>query len=431
MKKITALLMSLFLIGGCFVGCTETPTSSNSSQNSSSQTSAEEDSSSSTRPVVPPDEMIQIRTEEELFAIKNDLGGAYRLMSDITLTKPWKTLGTDEAPFTGVFEGNDYTIRNMTVESDVIYADGSSIEYMVGMFGVLRGDVQNLTVDKLTISIDENTITASGYNALKAANPNATDFDIHVGLVASNKGNIEDVGVKIQYNVIPQTSGARIRIGGIAGKSNDKIADCSVSGLMTVKNVDGYIRAGGVAGYVSSNGKVKRSGASMDISTEITQGAKMNVGGVIGNIECGIVEDCFAEGSIFARSTDEKMTAAGGLIGLIDNCDTKYEDMSVTVTNSYSTMNVTAKGGKAYAAGFIGQIDFGAVTVVENNACSGVATGDKQSFGFVGRITRSIGIQLTADDLVDGKFGTLLTVKNNQSVTADPFATKVDSLPER
>ena len=169
----------------------------------------------------------------------------------------------------------------------------------------------------------------------------------------------------------------------------------------------------------------------MDISTEITQEAKMNVGGVIGNIECGIVEDCYAEGSIYARSTDEKMTAAGGLIGLIDNCDTKYEDMSVTVTGSYSTMSVTAKGGKAYAAGFIGQIDFGAVTVVENNACSGVASGDKQSFGFVGRIIRLIGVQLTADDLVDGKFGTLLTVKNNQSVSYDPFATQVDSIPER
>ena len=87
--------------------------------------------------------------------------------------------------------------------------------------------------------------------------------------------------------------------------------------------------------------------------------------------------------------------------------------------------------GKNTGVGLIGQIDFGAVTVVENNACSGVAKGDKQSFGFVGRIIRLIGIQLSADDLVDGKFGTLLTVRNNQSVSYDPFATQVDSIPER
>ena len=67
MKKITALLMSLLLIGGCFAGCTETPTNSSSSSEVLQSSSTSEEDSSTTRPVVQPDEMIQIRTEEESF----------------------------------------------------------------------------------------------------------------------------------------------------------------------------------------------------------------------------------------------------------------------------------------------------------------------------------------------------------------------------
>ena len=436
MKKITAFLMSVLLIAGCFSGCNEQIDHSNSgfssvpTQGESSQ--EQEDSSSVVHPPVQPEDVVQIRTEEELFAIQEDLAGSYRLMSDITLSKPWQTLGTSDAPFTGVFDGNGYTIRDMEVQSDVMAVDGDSIEYMVGMFGVVRGDVQDLEVDGLHIVVDETTMANTSYATLKAANSKVANLDIHAGLVASNKGNLEDITAKVNINVHPKISIARMRVGGIAGKSNDKIEDCTVTGIISVKSMDGYIRAGGVVGYVSSNGKVKRSGATVDLITEITSAAKTNVGGLIGNIECGIVENCYAKGTIFAVNTADKMTAAGGLIGHIDNADAnpKYDDMSVTVTGSYSTVSVTAKGAKAYAAGFIGQIDFGAEVVVMNNACSGSATGDKGSFGFMGRIIRLIGVEVTADDLsADGKFGTLLTVFGNQSVVQDPFATKVDAIP--
>ncbi|MGN1099579.1 MAG: hypothetical protein ACI4S9_04490, partial [Christensenellales bacterium] len=37
---------------------------------------------------------VEIATEDELFALADNPGGYYKLTNDITLSRPWKTIGT-------------------------------------------------------------------------------------------------------------------------------------------------------------------------------------------------------------------------------------------------------------------------------------------------------------------------------------------------
>ncbi|MGN1099714.1 MAG: GLUG motif-containing protein, partial [Christensenellales bacterium] len=335
-------------------------------------------------------------------------------------------------PFSGTFDGNGHTLYSMNVESDAVYTDGVSVDYAVGMFGVLKGVVKNLTVDSLSIRIDSETVTESSCSSLLSRNT-VTDFDVHVGLIGINKGNVENVSVTADFDVSPATSSARVRIGGIAGKNSDSVRNCRVDGTLRVVNSDGYIRAGGIAGYVSSNGKIISAGADVEIYAEITDGAKMNLGGIAGNVECGKISDCYAKGSIVGKNTDLKAVIAGGLVGLIDNTDAKYADMSVTVTESFSETNVTATGGKAYAAGFIGQIDFDNAVTVTDNGCTGSASGSVGSFGFVGRIRTLLGTVLSSSDFENGTYGGILTVLRNESTVYDDFAANADGIeiPEK
>ncbi len=370
--------------------------------------------------------IVEIRTEDDLFAMANNVSGNYKLMNDITLTRNWRTVGTDAKPFAGALDGGGHTLKNVTVQSDILSVDDTSIEYMVGLFGVLKGNITNLKVDGFSITVNSSRINQSDYASLKAANPSVTDFDIHVGLVGVNKGNIEKVTLtNVDFDVTPDTSTARVRMGGIAGKNNDKIEDCSVLGAMDVINKDGYVRAGGVAGYVSSQGKVKDSNANVTLSADMTGDAKMNLGGLVGNIECGTVQNCYSKGSITA-TTGSKATLAGGLIGTIDNSDTaKYEDMVVTVKNCLSSVSVTVNGNKGHAAGLIGRVEFNAAVALTDNACSGAVNGTN-SYGFVGEIIYigpSMDDNVTPEEL--SNYASYLTITGNKSVGADEFARQV------
>lgn len=72
-----------------------------------------------------------ISDEAGLKAIADDLGGHYQLTADITLSGDWTPIGTAEAPFTGIFDGNGFVINGLKV--DTPEAD------KVGLFGAANG----------------------------------------------------------------------------------------------------------------------------------------------------------------------------------------------------------------------------------------------------------------------------------------------------
>lgn len=61
-----------------------------------------------------------ITDAEGLKAMADDLSGKYILMSDIDMAGvDWTPIGeTTSTPFKGIFDGNLYAIRNLTISSD-------------------------------------------------------------------------------------------------------------------------------------------------------------------------------------------------------------------------------------------------------------------------------------------------------------------------
>ena len=417
-RKILFVLGSLF--ASLMVGCSQNNTSFNS------QSSIEQTPNTT--------EAIEIKTEEDLIAIRSNLNNNYILKNDIYLTKPWQTIGNSENPFAGTLNGDGFSIYNMNVVTNEVTPDDTSIEYMVGMFGVLTGKIKNVTFENYKVSINKTSITNTNYYSLLSSNTKFENLDIHVGLVGLNKGNITDVAMVIDYDIIPETTTSRIRIGGIAGKSSDKIARCYVEGNIDVTNKDGYIRAGGIAGYVSSNGEISDNQSATNLTLKMTDEAKINAGGLIGNIECGFITNSLSSGKVTVTNTNNKASLVGGLVGLIDNTDPKYDDMSVEILSSYSTSDVTVTGAKGYGAGFIGQVDFESNNVkgnitIKDNACSGSVKGSKGTYGFIGRLQTALGTLLNKDNFVDGSYGNgIVLITGNKSVIKDDFATQVSEI---
>ncbi|MBR2988317.1 MAG: hypothetical protein IKC64_01180 [Clostridia bacterium] len=379
-------------------------------------------------PVV--DTATPISTEAELRAIANNLAGEYALTQNITLTSEWNTIGSETAPFTGILDGRGFTISGANIVSTVV-----NVDYQVGFIGVLKGKLKNLTFDGFEVSVISSSINGIDYANIKAQNPAITDLNVNVGVVAVNKGNIKDVIVNdANISVIPQTSTARVRAGVLAGRNNDKIESCSASGTLSVVNIDGHIRAGGIAGYVSSNGKILDNRAQVSVSASITTDAKMQVGGLVGNLECGIVTGNYASCTVTATSEGIKSVIAGGLIGKIDNKEaTKYPDMSVTVSGNWVSGSAIVTASEGYSAGLIGKIDFdqtvntntNLITITDNQSS---ARGNSQtSFGLIRSIMNQLDAIIGSTSFTNGKYG-VITITGNQSVVPDGHATTIESL---
>lgn len=88
-----------------------------------------------------------IETEEDLRAIGGSsysLADNYMLNNDITLKKEWKAIGNEKHPFTGRFDGNGFTISNLTITN-------KKAKY-IGLFGwVEGGTIHNVTLSNVDI----------------------------------------------------------------------------------------------------------------------------------------------------------------------------------------------------------------------------------------------------------------------------------------
>ena len=101
-----------------------------------------------------------ISTAEELQAIHNgDLSRNYVLDNDIDLSSiaNWTPIGTENAPFTGTFDGNGHSIKGL-------YINASDSNYQ-GLFGYVdSGTVKNLTVSGSVSGTGDYVGSVVGWN---------------------------------------------------------------------------------------------------------------------------------------------------------------------------------------------------------------------------------------------------------------------------
>ena len=245
----------------------------------------------------------QIRTAEQMNTIgatRGDWGKHFQLRADIDLSEyadaAYNIIGTEamNESFTGVFDGNDHTISNFSMNS-------ARQEY-TGLFGYVTGEIMNLGL----------------------INPDVFSQGSHVGVLA---GSLFAGTITSCYAKGANVSGDDY-IGGLVGSCNGRVYKSYSTGSVIG---DSYV--GGLIGLIDD------STVHMCYSKAIVSGHR-EVGGLAGKTidEQSVVSNCFATGNV------DGGTYSGGLVGQIERGRT---------FNSYSTGSVS---GDQYVGGFTGNI---------------------------------------------------------------------------
>ena len=229
----------------------------------------------------------EIRTVKELYDIRNDLTANYILMNDIDLTEAtakdgewdfggrgWNPIGSNDiyagGAFSGIFDGNGFSITGMRIYANSLPSGASSCTYM-GLFANVTGEIRDLHMKNVDISY-------GGYCT---------------GAIAgSNSGIITRCSVsgKVDYG------SASKYVGGLIGINSGEISYC-----YNTANVVGYYAAGGIAGYNSKS--ISNCYNTADIKTTCNDTSNEGTGGIVGrnagdSSSTATITSCYNTGKI-------------------------------------------------------------------------------------------------------------------------------------
>ncbi|MBE6772317.1 MAG: hypothetical protein E7547_09285 [Ruminococcaceae bacterium] len=287
-----------------------------------------------------PDGFTAIYTADDLSNIRNDLDGKYILMNDIDLSTygNWEPIGTKDNPFTGVLDGNGYSVFNLTIKGEY---DADKTLYFA-----LFTSAEDSKFSDLSIINAQIDVTYTGTTV--------------------------------------QTS----RVGFIAGYGNCvTVENCITSGYIKVK---GFFK--NTVG--SFFGKVNSTTATNCVNyTDITvdnpaKPVEVSVGGIVGAATYSTISKCCNYGDITVNGTDydasHRVVYAGGVVG---ECD----ELILSVSDCYNRGNICLgfSASSAFAGGVVGDsyavencYNTGNITFPEDfNGCVGGVSGNNWSGG--------------------------------------------------
>ncbi|MBQ7779661.1 MAG: hypothetical protein IJ404_04115 [Clostridia bacterium] len=322
-----------------------------------------------------PDGYIGIYTKADLDAVRNNLSGNYILMNDIEFTAAdfaeggafynggvcWNPIGSENAPFTGIFDGNGYAVRNL-----LINISSSSHEAYAGMFEYSSGSIKNVGLDNATIVLEVSVSSSSVYacaGGIVAYNDQGTILNCY------STGNVlVDASSSDSNSYTPVVTYS----GGIVGENDEGvilncyntgnvIVDASFSATNSGSNSDAPVHtfSGGIVGYsyeiaTISNcyniGNVKAA-STFSSSIEKNNHATAHAGGIAGCFN-GNISNCYNTGNVSAGAFGafyvDASACSGGIVGR------NWADVS----NCYNTGSVNAEAtflSSAYVGGIAGR----------------------------------------------------------------------------
>ena len=290
-----------------------------------------------------------IKSEEDLFKIgtakfdttpedntNDSLSSHYILMNDIDLTTNHSPIGVGEnatETFSGEFDGNYYTIRNLTNTSatygglfavigedavvENLYLENVSFvgnyDYVGALAGVINGYVDRVGIKNVNIdNVSVDSFTGGLAGKISTVANRKADYDVASTVYRVNLENDENSKIK----------GGKF-VGGIAGQ----IEYANLEGIKVDSNLVGSNYCGGIAGYMYMDddyGHIRESYSLCEISSTGT-----NFGGVVGFINAG------------DGSTIDKNTVVLGVY--YDNNKANLKYVGKTTTN----IDTTTTQGKA------------------------------------------------------------------------------------
>lgn len=226
-----------------------------------------------------------ITTPDDLFAMRYDLAGTFTLGADIDMAgyEDFTPIGTEGTPFTGTFNGEGHTIKNLTVR-----ASGDN----QGFFGTARNaNISKVAFDNLTINWDGNGganiggIVGRSYGAAitqcAVLNSYVRGRD-HVGAIIGGSFNGGDAETLVEdcysNSYIYSTS---YQCAGIMGTMiNAHINRCYFSG---VADVNGNTNAGAMVSLIDGDPDVMNSITNSVCLAVNINGSEGGSGRILGN----------------------------------------------------------------------------------------------------------------------------------------------------
>ncbi len=266
-----------------------------------------------------------IDSAEKLFAIGRNISEypnytadkCYELICDIDLgfygTGYWQPISN----FSGHFQGNGYTIKNMVIDSSQL-VDQTSATRNLGLFGTLdaNASIENVVFDGVRI------INGS------SASVTATNIGAVVGV---NHGTIKRVDVK---NVQISNNDGNANVGGAVGVNNSALL---ADGTMATGRID-RVAVNGTFNYTMEE----------EATREVTvSGIYGNVGGIAGSNIGGTIINSYSKGDALICTSD--MTRFGGITvyNTTANFGGKYK--GANIKDCYSAISVTGVDAGEYS----------------------------------------------------------------------------------
>ena len=348
----------------------------------------------------------------------------------------WLPIGDKKNPFTAIFDGNDFTISNMSIKinSDSFLSIGffgdvasSSVIQNIGLVeskvissardadtgglvGINNGDInRSYLTGSISVScyyaVDTGGLVGSNYGRINHAyfigdiSVSCTSSSSAGGLVGGG-GGISDSYAMGNISVFSSTStsvgglagsGSDINdsyaivdvfsatiansssIGGLLGHSaNGSISHSYATGNVSSKSIRGAIYAGGLVGYHNNSNNIHHSYANGEVLASSL--VSVYSGGLVG-VNYSSVNTSYATGNVSCLSSANYDCIAGGLVGV----NKKYTSSSVA--DSYATGAVSAVSSESsisYAGGLVG------FNEQEGSIKNSIATGNVSSKSGIG-----------------------------------------------
>ena len=246
------------------------------------------------------------------------------LTGNITLTGDWTPIGTESQPYTGTFDGGNYTITGLTVTGSDKYA---------GLFGYIGDDgkVKNVTLKDVKIESD-NDMSDVG------------------GVAGWSDGTLENCFVSGSVS----GRGKNSIVGGVVGsQTGGSITGCSSSATVNAGNT-----AGGVVGGTNNGATLTACYATGSVTLVSNGTDSYFAGGVVGTNGGGILTACYAWGSV--TGSGNGTVYVGGVTGSND---------SGTLTACYHAKG-TVKGSDGATGGVAGRNYKGLMPTTARNKAS-------------------------------------------------------------
>jgi hypothetical protein len=293
-----------------------------------------------------------IGSEAELRAMGST--GSYYLTNDIVLTAPWTPLD-----FSGTFNGSNFTISGIQIASS-----GSN----VGFFAVLNKAVVhsvtlNGTIQATTTQLEANVGGLAGM----ASDSWIVNVHIQIAITATSQNGVGRLG-----GVIGRTEGSTIQlatysglidathyvVGGLIGAAMNPmqasyVLQSKAQGSIHVAGGEQSVVGGFIGMMLDNMLLIKESYADMTVSGPNT------VGGFVGYLGSGRIEDSYAKGSVAANNT--AIVHLGGFIG-------RTEGYNAQVIRCIAIVSIGAvTGTDVYRGAFVGKTPGGTYATIYQN----------------------------------------------------------------